>query len=433
MYVYIPIIIVFLFFVIRSAKRLSFDSLIRIDYWMRIGFLFLLINYLFAGYHYNYNVSAATFIYVIIAISLFSIGNKVGLGVKNSTVPQVFRLSIKPIAMIALFGALITIYDYFRLNTIILGARIEDQKVSIISVFGTLLTAFGIISWLYEFYHFIHKKKSIDLYGYLGLLSYISVGVISGGRQAILLLIIETTLVAFFAKKIPSNGDKLAKRKSRLTGVIPGITIGVAIVVYLLSVSVVRSQIEGTEQKVIIMESLAGGKVDDQVIDVADNLGPFSSMYIEFLFYYSHEFPRLSIMVDNYDYPPILGLCQFHYIGRRLSGIVEPIIKEQETYAERTVEQAGMYYHTWGTILNGFIIDYGKIGSLFMLFIFGVMGGIYTNNSRKKNNCTCVLCQSIACGGGLFAIQFSPFFDMLWVVSLVFLVFVKIKEKEVVQ
>ena len=341
-------------------------------------------------------------------------------------------MSIKPIAIIALFGALMTIYDYFRLNTIVLGARIEDQKVSIISVFGTLLTAFGIVSWLYEFYHFIHNKKSIDLFGFLGLLSYISVGVISGGRQAILLLILETSLVALFAKKTPIIKNIHKKRKTSLAGIIMGGTIAVAIVVYLLSVSVVRSQIESTEQKVIIMESLAGGKVDNQVIDVADHLGPFSSMYIEFLFYYSHEFPRLSIMVDNYDYPPILGLCQFHYIGRRLSGIVEPILKGQEKYAEKTVEQAGMYYHTWGTVLNGFIIDYGKIGSLFMLFIFGLMGGLYTNNSRKKDSCTCVIRQSIACGGGLFAIQFSPFYDMLWVVSLLFLVFVKIKDREAV-
>ena len=137
-------------------------------------------------------------------------------------------------------------------------------------------------------------------------------------------------------------------------------------------------------------------------------------------------------MVDNYDYPPILGLCQFHYIGRRLSGFVEPIIREQDKYAKKTVEQAGMYYHTWGTFLNGFIIDYGKIGSLFMLLVFGMLGGIYTKNSRRKDNSICIIRQAIACGGGLFAIQFSPFYDMLWVVSLLFLVFVGIKDREVV-
>lgn len=432
MYIYIPIIVFFLFFVIRRVKGLNFDSIIRIDFWMRIGFLFLLINYLFSGYHYNYNVSFETVIYVIIAISLFSIGNKLGLSVNVSTTPHFFRLSLKAIAIIAFVGALITIYDYFRLNTIVLGARIEDQKVSILSVFGTLLTAFGIICWLYEFFHFLRDRKSIDLYGYLGLLSYISVGVVSGGRQAILLLIIETLLVAFFVKKLPNNRKITAKRSNRLSGILGGIIISAAIIVYLISVSVVRSQIESTEQKVIIMESLAGGKVDDQIIDVADHLGPFSSMYIEFLFYYSHEYPRLSIMVDNYDYPPILGLCQFHYIGRRLSGIVEPIIREQDKYAEKIVEQAGMYYHTWGTFLNGFIIDYGKIGSLFMLVVFGIWGGIYTKNSRRKDNSICIIRQAIACGGGLFAIQFSPFYDMLWVVSLLFLVFVGIKDREVV-
>ena len=432
MYVYIPIILLFLFLVIQRAKGLNFNSLIKIDFWMRIGFLFLLINYLFSGYHYNYNVSFVTVIYVIIAISLFSIGNKLGLSVNVSPTPQVFRLSLKAVAIIAFVGALITIYDYFRLNTIVLGARIEDQKVSILSVFGTLLTAFGIICWLYEFFHFLRDRKPIDLYGYLGLLSYISVGVVSGGRQAILLLIIETFLVAFFVKKFPNNRKITAKRSNRISGILGGIIISAAIIVYLISVSVVRSQIESTEQKVIIMESLAGGKVDDQIIDVADNLGPFSSMYIEFLFYYSHEYPRLSIMVDNYDYPPILGLCQFHYIGRRLSGIVEPIIREQDKYAEKIVEQAGMYYHTWGTFLNGFIIDYGKIGSLFMLVVFGMLGGIYTKNSRRKDNGICIIRQSIACGGGLFAIQFSPFYDMLWVVSLLFLVFVGIKDREAV-
>lgn len=432
MYVYIPIIIVFLILLIRRAKGLSFDSLIRIDFWMRIGFLFLLINYLFAGYHYNNNVSIETVIYVVVAISLFSIGNTAGFSFNGNSKLQVFRLNIRTISLVALFGALITIYDYFRLNTIVLGARIEDQKVSVISVFGTILTAFGIICWLYEFYHFIHNKKPIGLFGFLGLLSYISVGVISGGRQAILLLIIETFLIVLFAKKIPNDRKKLLKRKNRVTGILCGVIIAVAIVVYLLSVSVVRSQIESDEQKVIIMESMAGGKVDDQVLEVADKLGPFSSMYIELLFYYSHEFPRLSIMVDNYDYPPILGLCQFHYIGRRLSSITGPIIKEQEKYAERTVERAGMYYHTWGTFLNGFIIDFGKIGSLFMLLVFGMLGGIYTKNSRRKDNSICIIRQAIACGGGLFAIQFSPFYDMLWVVSLLFLVFVGIKDREAV-
>lgn len=430
MYVYIPIIIVFLIIVVRRAKGLSFDSLIRIDFWMRIGFLFLLVNYLFGGYHYNYKVSIETVIYVVIAITLFSIGNSVGFRNNGNTNWQVFSLNIRTISLVALFGAVITIFDYFRLNTIVLGARIEDQKLSIISVFGTLLTAFGIISWLYEFYHFIRKKKPIGLYGYLGLLSYISVGIISGGRQAILLLIIETTLMVFFAKKLPRIDKIKLKHKSSITGLFVGVFIAVAVVVYLLSVSVVRSQIESTQQKVIIMESIAGGEVDDQVIDVAEKLGPFTSMYIEFLFYYSHEYPRLSIMVDKYDYPPILGLCQFHYIGRRLSSITEPILKDQEKYAESLIEQSGMYYHTWGTMLNGFIIDYGKIGSLFMLFVFGVIGGLYTKNSKKKDSCTCVIRQSIACGGGLFAIQFSPFYDMLWFVSLFFLVFVKIKDKE---
>ncbi len=433
MYVYIPIILVFLVFVVRRTKKLGFHSLIRIDYWMRIGFLFLVINYFFAGYHYNYKVSTTTVIYIIVAISLFSLGNKVGFSANSMTIPHVYRLSIKQIAIIALFGALITIFDYFRLNTIVLGARIEDQKVSIISVFGTFLTAFGIVSWLYEIYHFVHNKKSIDIYGYLGMLSSITVGVVAGGRQAILLLLIETAMMVFFAKKNPYNWATHIKRKTNLSGFLMGGTIAIAILGYLLSVSVVRSQIESNEQKVVIMESMAGGTVDKQVVDVANHLGPFSYMYIEFLFYYSHEFPRLSIVVDNYDYPPILGLCQFHYIGRRLSGIVEPIIREQDKYAEGTVEQAGMYYHTWGTFLNGFIIDYGKVGSLFMLFLFGILGGLYTKDSQKKDNCTCAIRQSIACGGGLFAIQYSPFYEMFWVVSLFFLVFVKIKDTEVLQ
>ena len=430
MYIYIPVIIIFLFFVIRRVKGLKFESLLRIDFWMRIGFLFLLVTYLFSGYHYNYDVSIETVLYVLIAISLFSIGNKTGLSINNISITQFFSLRIKAISIIALVGALIATVEFFRLNTIVLGARIEDQKTSIISVFGTLLTAFGIICWLYEVYHFVYNKRSIDIYGYLSLLSYISVGVISGGRQAILLLILETALVVLFAKKYSRIRPATIKRGKKVKGIFVGIIIAAALVVYLMAVSVVRSQIESTDQKVIIMESMAGGKVDEQVVDVADKLGPFSSMYIEALFYYSHEFPRLSIMVDKYDFPPILGLCQFHYIGRRLSSITEPIIIEQDKYAEKIVEQAGMYYHTWGTFLNGFIIDYGKIGSLFMLFIFGILGGVYTKNSRKKDNCTCIIRQSIACGGGLFTIQFSPFYDMLWFVSLCFLVFVKIKDKE---
>lgn len=423
-------LVLFLFVLLVSfvLRHVSSGQILRIRLWIIISFSFLLLTHFFSGFVYRVGSTLDILPYVFLCLFLLISGEGIGYNAKIKSLKPLGVVSVKLLSRVSLMGAVLVTFDYLRLNTIVIGMRIEDFKVSSIGVLGTIMCSGGIVVWLFSLCRFLIFKESIPIRAYLSLISYVIVGFLAGGRQAFLFLFLSSFILYVWSKKYSKENfiQKVKKRKAPI-----GLYVIILLVfAYFSTISAVRTQIFDIDNKIGLFESLGVSRLSDDSREVVRSLGPLSEMYLEGLFYYSHELPRLDILFDNYDYPPLLGLAQFQYISRRIEWLTGPVVDDYWKAVEYAVEvKTGFYSHTWGTFIASYIHDYGRIGTPIMCLITGLLAGFFSKNSLKSTFELSTIRQSLVCAAAIFSIQFSPFFDMLWFVSLMFITLFEIKNE----
>jgi hypothetical protein len=179
--------------------------------------------------------------------------------------------------------------------------------------------------------------------------------------------------------------------------------------------------------KISQFEKGFNAKTSEQTIKDVHNIGPFTHIYLEALYYYSHELRRLDIFFQNYDYPPLFGLSQMGYVERRLNWIIGDQETKRWNEVVDAVERKGRFNsHTWGTFITNFIMDFGRFGALIACFILGVFVGILFKSFKKKESSFTVVRQVLICAGIAFSIQVSPVSELIWMVPFVFSSFIHI-------
>ena len=141
--------LVFFLFSLYFIKRASAYAIISLPIWILLAYSFLLLSHIFSPFTFHSGDYENILIYVFFALFLLIIGFYLGLSSNFPIVRSFFSININKLFYISVLGGGLAAFDFFRLNTIVLGMRIEDQQLSTIGVLGTFLSCFGIIVWLY--------------------------------------------------------------------------------------------------------------------------------------------------------------------------------------------------------------------------------------------------------------------------------------------
>jgi oligosaccharide repeat unit polymerase len=360
------------------------------------------------------------------------IGEKIGSYIRTSNYSKTFKICLKKLSIYSIVGSLMFLFDLLRMNEIHFGLRILEYKISIIGTIGNALLGLGILVWLVSLYEYRINGVKIKFLSYLALLSYVSVGIASAGRQAIIIVLVSSLIIFMWTGKERQEKNKNLKVNQNHFFNKSPIPFGLVIFIllffsYFLFISSIRSQIFEIDNKISMFENTFNAKTSQETINTVHNLGVLSDIYIEVLYYYSHELNHLQAMYKYYDLYPLYGLSQLTYVERRLQWLFGKQSDISWKEIERALESKGKFYsHTWGTFVTNFIIDFGRFGALIACLIMGIIIGIYHRKLINNSNSMSVIRQCLICTGIVFSVQFSPFCEMNWALPLILTSFLKV-------
>jgi hypothetical protein len=354
-----------------------------------------------------------------------------GKKIKTSNAKTI-SIKLKTLNLISIFGTLILLYDLFTMNNINLGLRIVDQNISILGIIGNILASLGIISWLTSLYEFKRNGRSISLLSYLTIFAYVSGGMISAGRQSVIIISISSIILFIWSnkknKELSKDYQSSIQRKFKIPWGI--LIVSIIFFSYFFFISAVRSQIFKISDKELMLENFFNAKISDETSNTVKMVEPFSDIYIELLFYYSHQLVRLDLLYENYNYHPLFGLSQLSYVERRVQWLFGKQGEKSWDEVVRSVEYNGRFSsHTWGTFITNFIIDFGRFGALIVCYLVGIISGIFYRKIRDPDTPLVIIRQVLICTGMVFSIQFSPFSELTWTFPLIVSSFIKVISK----
>lgn len=421
--VYLVFFLISLYFI----KRASAYAIISLPIWILLAYSFLLLSHIFSPFTFHSGDYENILIYVFFALFLLIIGFYLGLSSNFPIVRSFFSININKLFYISVLGGGLAAFDFFRLNTIVLGMRIEDQQLSTIGVLGTFLSCFGIIVWLYYLYFYIIEFKTLNYKAYLGVITYLVFTILSGGRQAILLTFLSSLIIVLWGHKYLREHNVPRKKRKKPIGVYFFLLL---MITYFAIVSATRTQIFDIDDKMDMFEEESMARIDPNYREFARHFFA-ADIFIEAAFYYSHELTRLDIFYKNYDFVPMLGTSQCLYFSRRIQWLVGDLLDKSSSAQIEAVEVKGQFSsHTWGTFITNYIVDFGKLGALIACLISGFVVGITTKRCRESSKPFLIIRQGLICAGLIFSIQFSPFAEMCWFIPILFLSFVDLKTNE---
>lgn len=424
---YLISMILFIIIVCIIIKRISYNNIIDISFWIIIFYSFFLIVHFTFGVEYKSGNALRALPYFLLGTFAVLLGIKKGEKITKRKRIILHVFNAKKILYLTFVFSIILMYDIYKNNTILLiGSRIEDFQISTIGTIANIIASFGLIPWLGYIYNFITKNKKFPLYSFLGLFAFIAYDLITGGRQTIFISLLSTSVMFIYSYK----KKKYIHPNFKLN--IPYSVYGIFIIIFLFlfTVSSNRTKITSIDFKIEYLENFFSADIDNNTEKLIRELGPFGDIYTEFGLYYSHELNRLDILLENYDKFPTCFPSEMGYFVRRIPGL-EDIINEYWIYQEKLFEGRNNFsVHTWGTFLTNYIINYGKIGAILACFITGLIIGRFQKKFYDSQSLSYLIRQCILVSSVFISLEFSPLYLLSLFSTILFSTFFDIKYYE---
>lgn len=429
---YIIFLIVLFIVIIGNIFYAKSYNLLRISFWLIIAHSFLLITHFFAGINYHFGNIYRILPYFLLSLIFILIGERIGRTIKLRSVLGAYQVRSTTLSFISIIGSMMFIFDIIRSNQINFGTRIEDFNVSIIGVLGNILSSFGLLVWLNNLYQYRINKKKIAAISYLCVISFVAGGVLSAGRQAIILVVLSSIILIIWSVKKNSDIYRIKPELKYIKAPRPWgfYIILVLFFSYFMFISAIRSGVSDIDNKIQMFEKAFSATTSPETKEIVHNAGGFSDVYIEFAYYYSHQLIRLDLLYENYDYHPLFGLAQMTYIERRLQWLFGKQGDKSWKQVEIALEdKGGISAHTWSTFLSDYIIDFGRFGALIACLLSGLIFGILFRKFKYNQDSMTVIRQCLICAGAIFSIQFSPLSELIYFIPLISCSFINIESK----
>jgi hypothetical protein len=402
------------------------------SFWLIVAYGFLLLTHFSSGIVYNFGNIYSILPYFSICLFLLLIGHLTGRTIKLKPLNKHLNISLNKVGYFSVFGSVIYIYDLLRLNTINFGTRIEDLTISTLGVFGNSISGLSLLVWLYSLYYYRIERIKIPTIAYFSVLAYVAGGVLSAGRQSTIILLISSLILLLWSSKknketLKKTQFKIVKNNSQHWGFYLLISLFIS---YFLFISEVRSGLSSIIDKVDVYENGFNSTTSKGTLQIANNLGPFSDIYLESVYYYSHELIRLDLLYKYYDHTPLFGLFQMAYFERRIQWLIGKIGDSSWDKQVFALEVKGHFSsHTWSTFIGDFLVDFGRIGTLVACFFFGLLIGILYRRFKENQCPKTTIRQIIICTGIVFSIQFSPIAEIIYFTPFFFSSFLVLKSE----
>ena len=150
---------------------------------------------------------------------------------------------------------------------------------------------------------------------------------------------------------------------------------------------------------------------------------------VNLIFYYSSQFTKLQILLDNYHGPYLLGLYQLHIISRHIPDSFYFSFKNVSSQIKAITTAVGLpgTKELWGTTIEYFIYDYGIYLTPIISLLYGLLYG-YIFRKQDNGNLSIVL-QIILCVGMFLTVEMSPIFDYFFVFPLIWILILNWRRK----
>ena len=170
--------------------------------------------------------------------------------------------------------------------------------------------------------------------------------------------------------------------------------------------------------------------VSEETTDLLDKMGPFRTIIMEILFYYSHELSMFQILFSSYDGPLFYGMSQLSLVARNIpAGGGMTISDLLWTYYDSMSDKAGVYAHVWRSAAGNCLVDFGVIGGLIFALVIGYVVGTFYKKSRRNDSAYSTVGLALICAGMLFAMQFSPICEAYWIYPMIWWLILPFIEK----
>lgn len=361
----------------------------------------------------SYGLSLELIIFLVIIFTSFFLGRKKAFQRKTYKVFQTDeeqKTWIFP--LIGVTGVLMLLFDIWRLNGI--SAIIEreagvkgDYSLSIIGIVGSLMVPILLVEGLYLIASKIKHRNSISIPGLLLLFIYIIPCVLDSGRETILYSIIGILSIVGYKSylKTPLVKPKKNKRRRLLVG-----TLSIAFIAGLLYImyQISTDRFGETEIRVFLQEN----DVPSAVMKDAEGWGEFSFLYYNIVSYFGHQVPFLDFIFKDYQGPYMFGMYEFNIISRRLPDslgldymqVYDQIHKLYSTHRTN-------FGNGWFTVLGSFIIDYGRVGAIFVTFLCGYLIGMVRKKFLITLDSRYTALLGVICLSMISTVQLGPFYS----------------------
>ena len=313
--------------------------------WLLIGWFFSFGLYLFSGisYHYGLSIEAGAYYWgVCIAVVIgfkFSQRWRVVFGQRKNMhfiprIDSITRNSYHLYCGVVILGSFLVVFDIMRLNVISFNLH-SNLNISGIGNIGILMSSLGLILWLYECVYATKNNVKFRPVAIICTIAYLIPALITSGRQSILIMAVSSFVTLFYCfSKWPHY-----KYKVYIYG--PVVLAVLGLFVYTTLISASRTAVLN---KIDLFNYMYKSSVSEETVTILDKLGPFRTIIMEILFYYSHELSMFEILFSKYDGPLFWGMSQLSLIARNIpAGGGKTISDVLWTYYDSVSDQAGVY------------------------------------------------------------------------------------------
>lgn len=399
--------------------------------WFLIGWFFSFGLYLFSGisYYYRLSIEAGAYYWgICLAVVIgfrFSRRYRVVFGQKKciNLIPKIdsiTRSSYRLYCGVVILGSLLVVFDIMRLNVISFNLH-SNLNISGLGNIGILMSSLGLILWLYECVYAIKNNVRFKLIAIICTIAYLIPALITSGRQSILIMAVSSFVVLFYC----FSQWPCYKYKIYIYNIIVLAVLGLLLYTTLISES--RTVVSN---KIDLFNFMYKSSVSEETINILDKMGPFRTIIMEILFYYSHELSMFEVLFSNYDGPMFWGMSQLLLISRNIpAGSGKTISDVLWSYYDKVSDQAGVYAHVWRSAAGNCFVDFGIVGGLMFALIVGYLVGSFYKRSRLNNSAYSTVGLALLCAGMLFAMQFSPICEAYWIYPMIWWIFLPFAER----
>jgi hypothetical protein len=272
------------------------------------------------------------------------------------------------------------------------------MQVGPLSRIAAVLGAGGFVGLTAAVLLWEHISGAIRLICLVAAASLIAFSVLSAGRQTILQLI----LVGIFAAAI--RRQFVTRERLPRTLRMSFVVCFVGIVLYGGFAAGQRNAIAVRMSKKEMLERLFGVRFSPALDVRLDEMpGPVRDGVAEALVYVTHPIPNFVVFWSVPNRPgPFYGLWEQPFVARRLYelGLVDTTVDFRLESVLQSFRSSGRFELIFQTAVRDLVIDFGALGTLVMMSVFGACGAFALESMKREpsvpNACLLIWCD-VAC------------------------------------